>query len=93
MFNPVQDLKALANPQFWVMFSTELAKASPILVPIYYSVFDWINAHHHDTRPLAGTFYSLLALDLTLMVFCVYQLVKPWLPRKTSRRERGRRFA
>ena len=84
MFNRYQDLKALADPRNWLWFSTELAKASPILIPIYYSVFDWIKTHHHNAHPLAETSHSLLALCLTLEVFCCYQIVKPYLPGKAS---------
>jgi hypothetical protein len=51
---------------------------------IYYSVLSWINAHHHAPNPMATTPHILLALDITMMVYCGYQIVKPWLSGKAS---------
>lgn len=84
MYNPLDDLRALLDPKMWAYASAELAKASPVLTPVYWTVLEWINAHHHTARANVEVFRQLLALDLTLMAFCGYQLMKSYLPGKAS---------
>ncbi len=84
MINPIQGLRALADPRNWLWISAELAKATPILIPAYAYFLDRIIALHQTANPKAAVLHQLVALDLTLMVFCCYQLVKPYLPDKTS---------
>jgi len=74
----------LLDPRAWVYLSTELAKASPVLIPDYWAVLEWINAHHHTAKASVDVVHQLLALDLTLLVFCGYNLMKPDLSGKAS---------
>jgi hypothetical protein len=61
-----------------------VAKASPLLIPAYWYLPDWINAFHQTANPRVAVLHQLISLDLTLMAFCCYQSVKPYLPGKAS---------
>lgn len=69
---PMRGFARLADPEVWAELSTELTRASPVLIPVYYFCFDRLNHIHLCKEPLDSVLNALLAVDATMLVFILW---------------------